>query len=1138
MELRYLTQNHYVDERQTTGFMRQLPLSIQHISSGSVIDHYSSDPERLLTATLRSCEDLTFFIETVGVAFAFSSASYSATMKKGLDLYLLMLTPPLVNSLKPLQTDRREIFLCNMVRQMTLLLDVRTDYPAGTAQHIPLIGAFADHLAAVFAACEKLNLSEATWIQLIRVTLGCVDFFANGQNVLNDATMSIASLLFDILLRSKVRDQECWDQVSRQLPRTHAVATQWGIAVVSLTRAVARLISQGTAPPVIHLHWAGVLENVRPTTLLIASADDIVFLWKQLCVLISPLKMKTMDAVHVAMTAVRDSTIILSTASYWPIGADHYATTGLCPPCSRYVPHGPSTSSLVRLWGDVVLHGALGAAVKATDDANDTSSADVRIAALQAACSLFLRRETEALATEHAYLDAFFNLVVDISEEGECDRGRELRGHALHWTTVASALNVALPREVVLALANTANYILNGPYDLQMRSAEDDDEDEAVDDMEELFLHAAVLHAANAVTVADILEIPTSVIRSVLASLLQCIECAGQSSKLLQQALCATILVIEHLTMSQRQQCDTEICEIASNVLAILRAPCGTYSKESLEAVLLFASWYSPLSEEQAVGCVRSLGVFCCSVRKLLEGSQVQDKTDVLVLSSLFYQGCRAIARAVDCTSSSLLAVDSAVHTLVQVGEAGLKGILNESALLIRDGGLLLAHVLETSRLWPFMSHTTGMNFGFTEGDYLQTASSVRCLAVGSTRIVTVIQLRRSSSPADGNLRDDAEVIIITRDWHGRRVWSLKRCGAALQPRFAATDDAVASEWICVENKDSLAGIGSQSRTMSLLDGWKSDAAIADLARHHDEAADINLADVVAPTGNDTRRAVPQSEPSQSSFLARQVCASLGLVGAQVAPLPVDATLIAHLKAIDATSCRDEYDVDVIYLHDRRGEADAEGCDVEVESRGVFNAFVSSIGIEDSASPGCRTSSSTFQCVRYWPKALDMEEFSKCEERDDAETSASSDIKVRIIWDALPHKFDWSAVRTAHHDLCSEISPQLELGRSSRSFDIVICPCPVVGVYSIRLNVPMQFLRSGRDLLDAVRWGAPLVHGCQLTAASLPRTVGLAVPNAVFQRAQENDYESSVHPRRVAIAAAASRATEALPSQQVVGFFL
>jgi hypothetical protein len=382
-------------------------------------------------------------------------------------------------------------------------------------------------------------------------------------------------------------------------------------------------------------------------------------------------------------------------------------------------------------------------------------------------------------------------------------------------------------------------------------------------------------------------------------------------------------------------------------------------------------------------------------------------------------------------------------------------------------------------------------------------------------------------------------VLVVVRDWFGRRVWSFTRCGAALPPSTAAPA-AAAMAWVQPTPVDSLEGIVHQPRTKALLDSWASETAVADIVEHHKLSPAFSLAEVLPPPQEATTLGsgtVTPSEQSQASLVARQVCAALGYASAHVAPLPVDAALIRSLKAIDAMPPREEYDVDVVYVHSNAAPDAGEAPPPEVHSKSAFDAFVAGLGVVDSAWPAARTVALPHLIVRYWPKSMAVDELPGSAEKGGG--SGDGKVRTRLLWDALPLKFDWTAVRHAHHALSATISPQLELGRSSNFFDIVIAPLPAVGVYAIRLHIPLQCMRTERSVVDAVQWGAPLMHGCQLTAATLSRIVNIAVENAVFRREQESGaYISCPHPRRVAIAKTAARALAILPSQHLVGYFV
>ena len=141
----------------------------------------------------------------------------------------------------------------------------------------------------------------------------------------------------------------------------------------------------------VPLAWRGMLEGIRHVSSLVTlTFTEAAVLWKRMCLLLNPLRLTPVNSVNVAFEAVRDSVMILQSASYWPaargslecpsmidVVAAAKQSTAIVQRstaavrvvssdsrCSRYVPFGPSTASILHVWGECLLHAAVGSIFK------------------------------------------------------------------------------------------------------------------------------------------------------------------------------------------------------------------------------------------------------------------------------------------------------------------------------------------------------------------------------------------------------------------------------------------------------------------------------------------------------------------------------------------------------------------------------------------------------------------------------------------------------------------------------------------------------------------------------------------------------------------------------------------------------
>lgn len=128
--LPFLQDEGYLPTDPSTGYLRQMPLALQHTISTAMLEHLSSDAARVIKATVRSQSDLMYLMETIGVAFGFSTSEYAASVKKAMDVYLLLFTPPLATQLRLFEDQSiKEACLLHALKQLSLGLEVRHDFP-------------------------------------------------------------------------------------------------------------------------------------------------------------------------------------------------------------------------------------------------------------------------------------------------------------------------------------------------------------------------------------------------------------------------------------------------------------------------------------------------------------------------------------------------------------------------------------------------------------------------------------------------------------------------------------------------------------------------------------------------------------------------------------------------------------------------------------------------------------------------------------------------------------------------------------------------------------------------------------------------------------------------------------------------
>jgi hypothetical protein len=927
-----------------------------------------------------------------------------------MDVYLLLFTPPLATQLRLFEDPAvKEACLVHALKQLSLGLEVRHDFPAGTIPHVQLIARMMDHISKIMTAQER-DLSAPTWSAIVSLCLGMLDYVCSTQagKLPSEIRLTVASVAFEALVRSKTRDTELWERFGARVPNTYAATAQWAVAVVAVTRAVAAISTRRALPPCIPFAWRGVVRPTRNVTNWIDyTQDDLVFLWKNLCVLINPLRLKHIDSLNVASEALRDSAMVLGSASYWPKsmlpgGSDD--PNAELDVCSREIPLGISTNAVLRVWGDALLHLCIGSSSKLMQhplaDLDES-----RGRAVEGLCFIMLRRETE-IHCPLPYWQCFIKMMEDVCD-GTSDR---LRGILLLHATPLFALDLPWPYHVVRKLSLFACEVLGELSDSAAAAANamldeddedgvsakpdaggfDDDDGERRDGSQRAaaireaadMQQAAIVVVTNVAIHAHMHRDATAVIGA-LTALQSAAERFQSIADVCQRSMCAFTHILEHVMGHTKDLASLDAAEIVwapydapvmTHVLdqlileglAMLSAPCGTFHPQSLVIALRCVGWNAYLlSEGTLAAALGKITVFCIEACRVLD--QASSSTDVEALSSLFCVAGEVIGALLENPRTSLFIKNSPdhLHNIARVIDAGFAPVKTQSLprFQVREAAYQLLRSLEVAWWWPACDSCSATSSGITEKHLKGLCSSVQIFALGCSRVVTVAQVDHKAVSLAGTAASwvgDADVIMIVRSRTGRRAWLAKRnidvrerpdIGQLGSPKAMPASNAAFPTVptfaldgdVPVVNSDLLREVDAQPRTRALLDAWLANPDIQQLLAEADPLAGTYAMDSNIATISADVGVIDSLQ--QTVVVARHFIHDLGFPFARFKPLSLDATTIGVLKGLDRLEERHVTDVEVVFVDDHKSaQSQTLSSGAALDSRAAFDGFCDAIG--------------------------------------------------------------------------------------------------------------------------------------------------------------------------------------------------
>lgn len=834
VELSFLAEEGLVIPREDTGYLRQTPMVLQQTIGLALLEHMATDTVRIAKSTIRSEQDMMYVLDTIGPCFGFSVAEYAGSIRKAMDVYLTIFSAPLVSSLRIFAEDvqLRERCLLHAIRQLTLVVEARFDHPAGSVAHIQLLSRLVDHMGRIMASSEAVITANG-WSSILKMLLGVFQYACQAPTSPSECRLTLGSMLFEALVRSKTRDISIWRLLKEKLPVGYASAAQWATCVVALTRAVASVVSRRALPPCIPLAWRGIIAPTRHVTNIISYEcdDDAIHMWKQLCVLVNPLRLSTVDALSEASAAIRDSTMILATASYWPQAMKRERSVDVNAElllCSRHTPMGLSTESLLRVWGDALLHLAMGSATKLQPKLSLADLDVSRTKAVQGLCAALFRRESE----QHVPIE-YWSAATRLMEEVADGSSVMVRGHLLLHLKLLFQLDLPWPYHVIRKMCLFACEVLGELADEVLGN----DESGAGDDEDEEGANAKPLQERMeddplGVGVSDAGTSPQSMRDAALeiqrAAVTTCLNVALLATQsrdwrgfeaavtalsqahlryrhvpdTFQRSASAAACILRHCLASASAAvsaplieadlhqialplCIAEVERMVQNGLEMLEAPCGMFDAVSLTVSLRFVAWVAEaLSESCAVSAFTQITTFCIAARRIAEVAQTDG--DVATLSSLFATAVDVLGAILFSKQAIAIRNDSTCSkAIASVVECGFRAFKRAELITMRSAAHQLLRHVEVSWWWPLADASSSTSTWVTEATLAGLCTSVQIFGLGSGRIITIAQvdheavqrysMRLETAKMDALVellrRRAADLVVITRCQTGRRVW-------------------------------------------------------------------------------------------------------------------------------------------------------------------------------------------------------------------------------------------------------------------------------------------------------------------------------------------------------------------------------
>lgn len=754
-----------------------------------------------------------------------------------------------------------------------------------------------------------------------------------------------------------------------------------------------------------------------------------------------------------------------------------------------------------------------------------------RVKALQALCAIYVRRESIGVEpSEHAAF--FTAVALLLRDNSLVVRGhtllalKELPAIALVTDGVLGAIVEAAA--VVLSpnlREDSPESIVDGrTKQSPVREPEEDEEGEAAaagvsddDDDEFELLQAAVrtplglFRAAALQHLATLAALPEAakLQHHIFATLFNAVENYAGDASLAVAAFSAAQLALQHLdgvalgdettraavTLGGKAPADTNA--IASSTLRAVGEVLNPASRPTILAAALHFVREAPITTlDDARHIISAISDLTGALRRSIDVAAITanltarrpnahssgPNLDVPTATRIFALATQALervcvsfvnrqVRAAERTTSDLSCLiteeEDVAAALLRVVDNGAKTLSQETHSL-RDAAHSLLRVVVLLRLWPFGAGCTSTWSTTSEKDFAPEAVAVRCFAVSSDRIITVLQCV--------NAERKPYTAFVVRDGAGRWCWRIDRdveAPRAAAPHSVATDAAVngLGHYAPTARQDVLARTSlDEERHSAVIRRWSADpplaAALKNMQAADAEAARAAVADN-AEFPTDTLLAAVESGAHACD--PRLLFADLGFISPRTRTLRTDARLFAALKAIDCASPTDVLDVTLVRID--RPDSTPDGDDQR------FTEFCAALGVEDDAGSGSYINETPFATLRYHPKAWM------------ADSDLPEDL-VRIVWDGTAERYDHTASTDVLIEAHLKLNPQWAQ-RDRSAIEVVVSPLRAHGgLFLVRMLAPQYMRRE-----EALAVGAPLTpaQSCIVTAASLPHIVESAV---------------------------------------------
>jgi hypothetical protein len=430
----------------STGTFLTMPFDARQVIASTTVNYFAASFDLALSRSVRSSEDLRCVLEAIGPVFGFPLPESEKLVLDALSVYV-RLCDPKIESRLPATSARvgspaRDAFLQRLVAHISQAFERRASSEAASTSHRHVVLACCNGLASIAAMNEPvLSQDSPAWLSLIHTA--CAVLHAHeGAAIVPETRLASASLLFDLLLRSRTRDRAMWALAGDCCGRSRvslSVTRAWHCVVTSLARALAGPLAREPIPTDIHIDWCDLPAEMRQHTIISGRSINEIMgaLTLSLTLFGEAQQVLRVDSLHEITCGLADVAALFAGCTLWPSGVDGARRFELAAGTNAdeattapsRIPAGPKTLTLATMLGNTLLlilktlPSSPSNGVPSTDIA--TTAQRARIRAFSGACAIFLRRETIGMSPQE--LAAFVQASIDALE----DSSLVIQGHAL-----------------------------------------------------------------------------------------------------------------------------------------------------------------------------------------------------------------------------------------------------------------------------------------------------------------------------------------------------------------------------------------------------------------------------------------------------------------------------------------------------------------------------------------------------------------------------------------------------------------------------------------------------------------------------------------------------------------------------------